>query len=700
MSFLTLAFGLGGLAIAFPLIFHLIRRSPRGRQTFSSLMFLEDSPPRLTQRSRLDDWILLLMRIGIISLIALAFMRPFFRTSALLNQGSLVGRQVAILLDRSSSMQREGTWDKAIDIAKKTLRDLRPEDDFSLSVFDARPHVLVSLKRDRRTSTLEEKREIALALLDKESPGWNSTDLAAVLSEAVESLGTVGGSISASPAGHIVLISDMQNGAIIDPLQSLEWPENVNVDVQYVAAKQSGNANLRLLNEPASAENRRVRVTNFAGNENTRFQLRWSTSQPVPGTSDNQDVRVDVVAGTSRTEELKIPMPRTFDRIELVGDNTQFDNTYYFVPPVTRMNRVSFLGADNPDDPEGLLYYLTRALPKQTTNVVSVLPQNDWIPDSLAPVDLVVVAAPVSTTTSEQLKAYATAGGTILAICDTREIASSLHFLGDNVNVSVSAASPKNATSQFRLLIDLDFRHPLLETFSSPQFNDFTKIHFWKTSDVELIAQSARVLARFDNNRPAIWELPIGTGRLIGFASSWRPVDSQLALSSKFVPLLGKLVDLNFTKNPSESSLLIGQNWQVPMVKGTRSGTLLRPDGREEILTDATIVYSQCDVPGIYSAKIADTIFQFAVNLTASESDLEPMPVERLQALGVKVGKSLSPEQELSQAQRLQDTALESRQKFWKWLIATALGLLILETSYAAWKQRRTALQLLGANAQ
>ena len=46
---------LAGLAaLSLPLIFHLVRRTPRGRQEFSSLMFLLPSPPRLTRRSRLD----------------------------------------------------------------------------------------------------------------------------------------------------------------------------------------------------------------------------------------------------------------------------------------------------------------------------------------------------------------------------------------------------------------------------------------------------------------------------------------------------------------------------------------------------------------------------------------------------------------------------------------------------------------------
>ena len=62
MSFLTPLTSLGLLAIAAPIVFHLIRRTPRGEVPFSSLMFLSPSPPRLTRRSRLDHLLLLLLR--------------------------------------------------------------------------------------------------------------------------------------------------------------------------------------------------------------------------------------------------------------------------------------------------------------------------------------------------------------------------------------------------------------------------------------------------------------------------------------------------------------------------------------------------------------------------------------------------------------------------------------------------------------
>ena len=64
MSFLAPLYILGVAAVAAPIIFHLIRRAPKGDVPFSSLMFLTPTPPRLTRRSRLDNWLLLLLAGG------------------------------------------------------------------------------------------------------------------------------------------------------------------------------------------------------------------------------------------------------------------------------------------------------------------------------------------------------------------------------------------------------------------------------------------------------------------------------------------------------------------------------------------------------------------------------------------------------------------------------------------------------------
>ncbi len=137
MSLLTPLYLLGLAAISLPILFHLIRRTPRGRQAFSSLMFLSPSPPRLTRRSRIEQWLLLLLRAAALILLAIAFARPFLRHAANLSWAGVRGRRVVILLDTSASMQRRGLWQQAVARVERTLSGLEVVDEVALFTFDA-----------------------------------------------------------------------------------------------------------------------------------------------------------------------------------------------------------------------------------------------------------------------------------------------------------------------------------------------------------------------------------------------------------------------------------------------------------------------------------------------------------------------------------------------------------------------------------
>src|SRR5262245_66374345 len=102
MSLLAPLYALGLLAIAAPIIFHLIRRTPRGEVPFSSLMFLAPTPPKLTRRSRLDHLLLLMLRASALCLLAFAFARPFVRQVARLDPGEVEARRIAVLIDTSA----------------------------------------------------------------------------------------------------------------------------------------------------------------------------------------------------------------------------------------------------------------------------------------------------------------------------------------------------------------------------------------------------------------------------------------------------------------------------------------------------------------------------------------------------------------------------------------------------------------------
>ncbi len=113
MNFLTPWFLWGALAVAGPVLFHLIRRAARERMPFSSLMFLAPTPPRTVRRRKLEHLLLLLLRCLCLALLACGFARPFFAKDNTLPAAPAAGRQLVLLLDTSASMRREGLWEKA-----------------------------------------------------------------------------------------------------------------------------------------------------------------------------------------------------------------------------------------------------------------------------------------------------------------------------------------------------------------------------------------------------------------------------------------------------------------------------------------------------------------------------------------------------------------------------------------------------------
>ena len=126
MSFLAPLFLLGGLAIALPVVFHLVRRSSREKLVFSSLMFLKPTPPRMTRRNRLENIFLLLLRCLAICILALGFARPFLQKPMAATPTNTAGAQIVILVDTSASMKREGVWAEALAQSRGRVEEEPP----------------------------------------------------------------------------------------------------------------------------------------------------------------------------------------------------------------------------------------------------------------------------------------------------------------------------------------------------------------------------------------------------------------------------------------------------------------------------------------------------------------------------------------------------------------------------------------------
>ena len=690
MSLLTPLYILGLAGISLPIVLHLIRRTPQGRQTFSSLMFLGPSPPRLTRRSRLDHLLLLLLRALALSILAFAFARPFMRESASLALDSARGRRLAVLLDTSASMQRADVWAAARKQVEDVLQDLDSADDISLLTFDTQVRTVVDFddgSRPRRQAKAAVIREQLNAL----TPTWAATNLALALSTAADSLTVSEDRAQSDATLQIVLISDMQRSARVDSLESYEWPAEVTLNVRPVHATDQDNATLRLLSDEASlasGEDVRVRVTNSTAANSDQFFLQWAG---VGDARQGEEVALYVPAGQSRVIRLPLPSEtQRVDRIVLRGDRHPFDNQFFTVPVEQQQVDVVYIGSDSADDADGAFFYLQIALEETPQCKVNLQAKSSNQPLALAGdavPQLVVACEAVAEEQFEELKQYVRQGGALFVIAAEQQSAVQLVSLDQNLRLLDE--EPPSRESDYVMLSDIDFTHPLFAAFDDPQYSDFTKIHFWSHTRFAIVESPAtNVVARFDDGSPALWELKLGQGQVFVLASSWRPESSQLALSSKFVPLVLGILEQASGGVPPLPSYLVNQPVAFP--ERARPDVVEKPDGTQIDITEQMQYFGNADQPGVYRVHSSQHQAAFAVNISPHESETELLDYDRLAQFGIPLGDQPTYEEQLERQRQLRDIELEDQQKLWQWMIALALCVLTLETWLAGRTARKT----------
>ena len=196
-----------------------------------------------------------------------------------------------------------------------------------------------------------------------------------------------------------------------------------------------------------------------------------------------------------------------------------------------------------------------------------------------------ILAAETGRGQARRLKDSVRAGGTLLYVAARPGPGETLATLLESPVRPIEEATPSREV----LIGEIAFDHPLFAPFASPQYSDFTKIHFWKhrkiaestregeapvepnptkarTKGVPPAAKT-RVLARFENGDPAVLEKPIGKGSVVVMASGWNPDDSQLARSSKFVPMMMALLDRHDTRPFDVEEHTVGDPIALPESK-------------------------------------------------------------------------------------------------------------------------------------
>ncbi len=203
--------GLAGVAI--PVVIHLLNRRNDPVVDWGAMQFLEFSP-RERRRLNFAEILLMLARMGLLALVALALARPFWAPrpagasaapdGATTSGDSGLRRDVVLILDGSSRMGRESGGstprDRSIAWARSFVKRLRPGDS-----------VAVLVARDR-VRPLVDPPSFDLDRVDKALAGVpaarGSADLPAAMGEAFRILERSG-----NPGRDVIVLSDGRRSA-------------------------------------------------------------------------------------------------------------------------------------------------------------------------------------------------------------------------------------------------------------------------------------------------------------------------------------------------------------------------------------------------------------------------------------------------------------------------------------------------------
>jgi hypothetical protein len=505
MAFLYPAFLLGALAIALPVVLHLLRREIAPEVPFTAVRLLRHSPIERTRRRRLRDLLLLLARIAALGLLAIAFARPYF------THASSLPRLRIVAIDRSYSMGAPGQWPRVVQLAREAVAQANAGEQIAVIAFDDRAEVI------GQPGSASDAR----AALDGLNAGYGATHFAPVVARAVE--------IGAGNPTRLIVISDLQRNGWENE-QSSSIPAWLQVEVRDTGTPR-GNAAVR------QVRIERDRVVGTVSN---------SSSAPFSGTAririDGKDVAaapVSVAPGASTEVPVSYSTAARGGLTFTIDDRQGFpaDNDRFAVLDAQPRTRVLIIVT--PGQPQSGLYF-ARALEAAEEQAFDVRVLTGSDASAMSKEEAARYAAIVLLSTRgldrrgrEMLREFVGGGGGLLvaASADVEEAVLSAALGWEPLGAVQQSEAVRLSAS--------DVRHPIFRPFGAFAAN-LGQIRFERIWKVK--ANGWEVAARFTDGSAALLERQSGGGRTVVFASDVDRRWNEFPLHPAFVPFAAESV--------------------------------------------------------------------------------------------------------------------------------------------------------------
>jgi hypothetical protein len=651
--------GLGGAVL--PLVLHLLSRARYRTVTWGAMMFLEPLEAQQRQHTRLKQFILLLVRMAIVGLLAVALARPIVHGTwgTLAEEGRV---SAVVILDRSASLAYEENGRPRMEIAKQAvsniLANLRRGDEVSL--------ILMGGEKQNADVVASSDLQSLTSRLADVSPASGKADIASALTQAMRIFNR-----DKSNNRELYLVCDRQAGSWQQINDAFEKSWNETRDAMPVAP--------RFVVVPVGGEER----------DNVMIEQVVPLTTPIVRDMPTDfEIRIRNMGKTARPA---LPVSLSLGGKEVFHASTSLapDSSTSIVAPVklstvgsqilsARVASAGYVADDSFDlavdviDPIPVLLisgderegafrsesdYARLALaPFKTAGergpdpaAVTVLPPDQWPKEGLDKFRVVIIAnvARLSPSRIKELEEFIYSGGGVLFCVGnlTRVDTYNSTLFRDHAGPLPAALSspatslPSEGTTIGSLQID----HPLFQ-FLKGRVDLIPAIAFARYCPADASGGDSRVIATFKTGDPFLIERSYGRGRVLLDTTTLDADWNTLPLTNFYLPMLQSCVRYLASANSVNRNLSPGQPIEAVFDDALENkATIVRPDGASELdlvrIGDRLEArFDETDEPGRYSLKVktknGERRVHFVVASPREESDLTPLDEARWQSLG------------------------------------------------------------------
>ncbi len=684
LSFVHSAYLFALLAVAVPIIIHLINRKKAIHWPFAAMEFLLRSHLRVERRLKIKQFLLLLLRMLIVAAIAFGFAKPFLKKA----QGNApsMPKAIVFILDDSFSMQYRSAphaltlFEEARRKLKKILSHLRGEDLVALL------HGSLSEKTlpFEQTELTFDKRALRRKV-DRWKPSFRKTDLREAIDRA--SL------ILAKKKGFqqkIIILSDFARHTFSSNARSLLALPSVELIPIRPSGGPENVQNVAITNivvQPAPfIESDAYRFTVFVKNFGNRARRHLLLKLHLNGRVKAQGfISLKARAALQKQFVIRLRLAGLYSGFaEIERDPLEGDNRFFFTLKARRRPKVLLVNGDPRTIPYlDELFYLERAL-QDLAAPFSVKTQlaSAHLPEPSA-FDVIFLAnvARLPKRWLFKLKRFVKEGGGLFISVGNQvnPFYYNRHFadlLPRHLRHKAVAAQRPDGTGVViqRYFGEIQGSHPIFRTLA----RDGIIFQTARVSKLMLVqtrqkSEQGTLLWRYSHGPPALLERVVGKGKVLLLTTTIDRDWTDLPIRSFFQPWIQRSIAYLAGGSYFSVGKILYIDQKVTMkfqenlsikVKGPHGGNFwLRASG-------SSYLFSGGAGPGLYRF-FQDgkplKLLPLAVNVDPEESDVLPLSLKRLK----KIGKLANSAQ----------AALETSSRMWPMVFFLLFLFFFLETA-------------------